>query len=315
MCTHSFKCRFCAQCDGFGCTGELPGMGGFSNNINFQLNCAAWDNLDTNGPFALPDAPLPSVRLAPITGAVENIGYTTEQSFYFDMIEAADKAGVKLSIGDGYPDIKLQSGIRAVQKRQLTNPMAQAAVFIKPYPNERIFERLEWSYSVAEIIGIDIDSYNILTMRRLVQLEKKTAAKLIELKHRVHIPFALKGIFTAQDVDLVKQVKPDIVVISNHGGRVENRIGSTAEFLAEYGVVLKNQCKELWVDGGIRKLRDIQAAGAWGVAQVMVGRPFITALCSAGTKGVERAVKNLYSPHEGSQTLPLSADSAAFLTV
>ena len=193
--------------------------------------------------------------------------------------------------------------------------MAQAAVFIKPYPNERIFERLEWSYSVAEIIGIDIDSYNILTMRRLVQLEKKTAAKLIELKRRVHIPFALKGIFTAQDVDLVKQVKPDIVVISNHGGRVENRIGSTAEFLAEYGVVLKNQCKELWVDGGIRKLRDIQAAGAWGVAQVMVGRPFITALCSAGAKGVESAVKSLYSPHEGSQTLPLSADSAAFLTV
>lgn len=315
MCTHSFKCRFCAQCDGFGCTGELPGMGGFSNNINFQLNCAAWDNLDINGPFSLPDAPLPSVRLAPITGAVENIGYKSEESFYFDMIEAADKAGVKLSIGDGYPDIKLQSGIRAVQKRQLTNPMARSAVFIKPYPNERIFERLEWSYSVAEIIGIDIDSYNILTMRRLVQLEKKTAAQLIELKRKFHIPFALKGIFTAQDVDLVKQVKPDIVVISNHGGRVENRTGSTAEFLAEYGSVLKTHCKELWVDGGIRKLRDIQAASAWGAAQVMVGRPFISALCSAGAKGVENALKNLYSPQESTQALSLKADSAAFFSV
>ena len=36
---NNFKCHFCPSCDGYGCIGELPGMGGFNENINFQKNC------------------------------------------------------------------------------------------------------------------------------------------------------------------------------------------------------------------------------------------------------------------------------------
>lgn len=285
MNAHTSKCHFCTVCDGNGCIGELPGMGGIRDNINFQLNCSAWNKL-AFPPHYSPDAPLPAIRLAPITGAVENVGYETEESFYFDIIEAVAEAGIKLSIGDGCPDIKLQSGIRAVQKRQLSQPKTKAAVFIKPYENERILQRLEWSVSVAEIIGIDIDAYNIVTMRNLVKLEKKTASHLIELKKNLHIPFAIKGIFNKEDVDLVCEVKPDIVVVSNHGGRVENRIGSTADFLVEYGSVLRKNCAQLWVDGGIRTLRDLKIASAYGADEVLIGRPFITALCTGGKEKV-----------------------------
>lgn len=49
MNAHTSKCRFCATCDGFGCTGELPGMGGFGGNINFRLNCAAWKTFELPG--------------------------------------------------------------------------------------------------------------------------------------------------------------------------------------------------------------------------------------------------------------------------
>ncbi|MGP1601049.1 alpha-hydroxy-acid oxidizing protein [Treponema sp.] len=290
------KCHFCPKCDGFGCVNELPGMGGFGNNINFQLNCAAWDTIPVNKALSFD---IPSIRLAPITGAVENVGYEDEELFYADMINAADEAGVKLAIGDGCPDIKLQSGIRAVEKRKTVNPSASAAVFIKPYPNERILERFEWSRSVTEIIGVDIDSYNILTMRRLVQLEKKTAEQLAELKKKAGVPFALKGVFNAEEVDLVKKLKPDIVVVSNHGGRVENRIGSTAEFLAEYGAVLRAHCARLWVDGGIRTHRDILAAGSLGACEVMIGRPFISALCAFGAAGVKETAEKLRNEHSG----------------
>ncbi|WP_428770206.1 alpha-hydroxy-acid oxidizing protein [Treponema sp. HNW] len=297
MNAHTLKCHFCPKCDGFGCINELPGMGGFGNNINFQLNCAAWAAIPVKkaGSLDMPSEAyhIPAIRLAPITGAVENVGYKDEESFYIDIIHAADEAGVKLAIGDGCPDIKLLSGIKAVEKRKTVNPRAAAAVFIKPYPNERILERFEWSRPVAEIIGVDIDSYNILTMRRLVQLEKKSAEQLAELKKKAGIPFAVKGVFNAEEVDMVKKLKPDIVVISNHGGRVENRTGSTAEFLAEYGSVLKANCAELWVDGGIRTHRDILAAGSLGVCEVMIGRPFISALCASGAVGVKEAAKKL----------------------
>ncbi len=281
----NFKCHFCNECIGLGCVAELPGMGGIRENINFQLNCAAWDGIQLES-FTLKEkekAELPSVRLAPITGGMENVGYFSEEQFYYDLIRAVHKSGYSLSLGDGCPDIKLQTGIKAVLKEQEENPSLRSAVFIKPYSNEKIYERIDWSRPVANIIGVDIDSYNIVTMRNLVKLEKKTPAQLKEVMKYAGHPFAVKGVFTKEDVEMVKELKPDIIVVSNHGGRVENRTGSTAEFLAEYGKELKNCCDKLWVDGGIRKYRDLQIAGLLGADEVMIGRPFITALCKGAS--------------------------------
>jgi isopentenyl diphosphate isomerase/L-lactate dehydrogenase-like FMN-dependent dehydrogenase len=130
-------------------------------------------------------------------------------------------------------------------------------------------------------------------MRNLVQLERKTPAQISELKKHAKLPFAIKGVFTKEDVELVREVKPEIVVISNHGGRVENRIGSTAMFLKEYGQEIRNHCGELWVDGGLRSKKDLKTASYFGVSEVMLGRPFITALCRGGEAEVKKMMEHL----------------------
>ena len=315
------KCHFCTECDGTGCIGEMPGMGGFSQNVNFIRNCADWavveeeiKNLGNKEYTKLLSASIPEVRLAPITGGIENVGYSTEKGFYKDIIAAVYKAGCKLSIGDGCPDIKLLSGIEAVKSLWTSEASAgagfsgtwadsaalpKAAVFIKPYPQARIFERVEWSAPVAEYIGVDIDSYSILTMRNLVKLEKKTASQLKEIKKsaaKKGIPFAVKGVFTREDVELMQEVRPDVIAISNHGGRVENRAGSSAVFMAENASTLRKYCGQLWVDGGIRKYRDLQTAAYFGISQVMIGRPFISALCRGGSAEVRIAYEKLINP-------------------
>ena len=291
---NNFKCHFCPSCDGYGCIGELPGMGGFNENINFQKNCEGWNeiaNLLIEQGVDFSDEvknPLPIRRLGPMTGGVENVGYSSEKQFYLDLINFSLKENLELSIGDGCPDEKLKYGIEAV-KNQIVKEGAtfkKAAVFIKPYPNSKIFERMEWASEIAEYIGVDIDSYNIVTMRNLVQLEKKTASQLQELKKSTHLPFVVKGIFTSQDIELVKELKPDVAFVSNHGGRVENRIGSTAEFLYGHSKELKNYCGEIWVDGGIRTKQDEQVARFLGASQILLGRPVISALCEGN---------NLYS--------------------
>ena len=289
MAENNFKCNFCKTCNGKGCIAQLPGMGGVKNNQNFILNCSDWEIVRNKNIKKIqkflglpPEFRIPSISIAPMTGAVENIGFGRETDFYDQIIQAMHEVGVGLCIGDGYPDEKLKFGIEALKKIKAESPDSQTSVFIKPYANKKIFERFDWAKDCVKIAGIDIDSYNIVTMRNLVKLEKKSAAQLLEIKKNIKIPFAIKGIFTKDDIKLVKEVMPDIAYISNHGGRVETRNGSTAEFLAKYGSEIKKYCGELWIDGGIRSPRDVATAMALGANCVLVGRPFATALCHGG---------------------------------
>ena len=40
-----YKCHFCAACEGKGCVGEMPGMGGAFNSANLIENVAGWKKL------------------------------------------------------------------------------------------------------------------------------------------------------------------------------------------------------------------------------------------------------------------------------
>jgi len=278
--TYDLKCHRCPVCDGYGCPGNMPGLGGVFENQNFQLNCEAWEKLrkqaEKQGKILdLKNISIKSsqLRCGPVTGAVENVGYEHEEDFYLPYLKAASDAGFGLCVGDGCPDEKLQFGFEAVKKIG-----KKAAFFLKPYPDEKLSQRVKIVNQCAEYIGIDIDSYNIVTMRNLVNLERKNTEQLEKFRQQFDVPFVIKGVFTADDLDLVREVHPDVVYISNHGGRVETRIGSTADFLAEYAVELKKYCKQIWVDGGIRSKTDVQTAIFYGADQVIMARPLIRAV-------------------------------------
>lgn len=301
-----FKCKFCRFCNGEACKGELPGMGGVFNNENFIANCNDWDTLFNE--FSTPvqkeitniTITQDDIGLAPVTGAVENIGFNNESDFYPLYIGGGLKIGLTTCVGDGYPDEKLKLGVKAVKDFCFINKtsepknkkIADVAYFLKPYPKEKLLNRCDYLYN-ATIIGCDIDAYNIITMRNKVHLSKLTAADLKDLHEYTKLPLAIKGIFTNEDIELCKEVAPDIIVISNHGGRVETRHESSARFLQKYGGILKRYCNDLWVDGGIRKKRDIQVAKYLGAKKVLIGRPFVTAICKNGASGVELLLKVL----------------------
>ena len=75
------KCNHCPICNGRGCIGELPGLGGVFENKNFQLNCDGWNELrkqaEQNGTLKnleqIQISPK-NLRCGPVTGAEENIG-------------------------------------------------------------------------------------------------------------------------------------------------------------------------------------------------------------------------------------------------
>lgn len=286
MAENQFKCHFCKTCLGRGCIGQMPGMGGVNQSRNFILNCDGWDKLPVEeGDKVLPE----NLGIGPVTGAIQNIGYANEEDFYLPYFTAAKNKGITVCVGDGAPDEKLMLGLKAVQTLGI-----KAHFFLKPYPNPKLMERIDWIKNDACAIGIDIDAYNIVSMRNQAKLERKTLAQLKEFRDYSKLPLMLKGVFTKEDIELCKIVKPEVIVVSNHGGRVETAEGSSAEFLVQHGKELKGYCQELWVDGGIRKARDVLAAKKAGAAKALAARPFIAGLCKAGIPGMEASISQLF---------------------
>lgn len=58
----------------------------------------------------------------------------------------------------------------------------------------------------AYSIGMDIDAYNIVTMRNQVHLERKTVRKLKDFRKKSTLPLSIKGVFTKADVELCAEV-------------------------------------------------------------------------------------------------------------
>ena len=280
------------MCDGKACKGELPGMGGVQESIIFIENVNAWkrffEKLNIEAKCSEKAIKPCRIRLAPMAGGIQNVGWKDEKDFYFSMLSAAFYANLPLSIGDGFPDEKLHFAILALQSLK-----EKAAIFLKPYPQENLLKRVEFVAPYAQIIGVDVDAYNIVTMRNQVSLEKKTFQELNELRRKSGLPLAIKGIFSDEDIELVKKTKPEIAIVSNHGGRIDRPIISSADFLSSHINELSRYAKEVWVDGGIRHKKDLITASALGAKEVLIGRPIISRLIAGGKESVKTFVDNL----------------------
>lgn len=286
----SNACSGCDICDGHGCQGQIPGMGGLGSGSTFMNNFNSWQQIQLSS-SELNNALLPKIGVAPMTGVYENMGNpATEPEFHKMIVAGAKKAGILSTIGDGTPDFKLQSGAQALRDNHV-----KGAVFFKPYPNNLLFERYEWVADVADICGLDIDSYKIVTMAGKALLEKKTAQALLELKSHIRQPFVVKGVSSEEDVILMEEVRPDIVVVSNHGGRVSDGQEGIAFSLQRYADRLRKCCGEIWVDGGIRSYQHLQKAGFLGASRVLIGRPFIQGTIVFKEEGIGEVIAECFS--------------------
>ncbi len=107
------------------------------------------------------------------------------------------------------------------------------------------------------------------------------------------IPVVPKGILRADDASLAASLGAAAISVSNHGARNLDTVPATADVVA--GV--KDAVGELpvLVDGGIRRGTDVVKALALGASAVLIGRPYIWGLASAGAAGVQRVVEILHT--------------------
>jgi isopentenyl diphosphate isomerase/L-lactate dehydrogenase-like FMN-dependent dehydrogenase len=102
----------------------------------------------------------------------------------------------------------------------------------------------------------------------------------------------LKGVLTAEDATLAVEHGAAGVVVSNHGGRQLDCAVATADALPEIVDAVAGRATVL-VDGGIRRGGDVAIALALGADAVLVGRPALWGLATAGEAGAARVIELL----------------------
>jgi 4-hydroxymandelate oxidase len=109
------------------------------------------------------------------------------------------------------------------------------------------------------------------------------------LRDTVKVKLVLKGILAFEDAKLAADAGIDAIVVSNHGGRVEDGVSATIDVLPEIVGAVGGRMPIL-VDSGFRRGSDIVKALAMGAQAVCIGRPYLWGLGAFGQPGVERVL-------------------------
>ena len=119
-----------------------------------------------------------------------------------------------------------------------------------------------------------------------------TWADVAWLKNQTDLPIILKGIVHPKDALLAIEHGIKGLIISNHGGRVLDTCIPPLKALQMIRKVVPSDFPLLY-DGGIRRGSDVFKAIALGASAVLIGRPYIYGLASAGALGVAHVIRIL----------------------
>jgi 4-hydroxymandelate oxidase len=108
------------------------------------------------------------------------------------------------------------------------------------------------------------------------------------LRDTVKTKLVLKGILAHEDAKLASEAGFDAIIVSNHGGRVEDGVSATIDVLPD--IVAAAGRMPVLIDSGFRRGSDIVKALAIGANAVCIGRPYLWGLGAFGQPGVERVL-------------------------
>jgi len=140
----------------------------------------------------------------------------------------------------------------------------------------------------------DLAKRHVTAGRRRVQgrdfqmaLDWKTVERM---KSKFKIPFAIKGIGTAEDAKIALDHGVEIIYVSNHGGRQLDHGRGSTDVLPEVVEAVAGRATII-VDGGFYRGTDIVKAIALGANLVGLGRMQCYGLAAAGQAGIVRMLE------------------------
>ena len=289
-------CTACPVCNGRACGAQVPGPGAKGSGDVAIRNFEAWQkirvNMNTIAENNTPDTSFSFFGLnmkypvfAGPVGAVNlHYGDKLNDITYNDiLVSAAAQAGIAAFTGDGTNAEVMKAATKAVQKAG-----GIGIPTVKPWDINTLEEKFALvKASGCFAVAMDVDAAGLPFLQGLTPpAGSKTVTELREIIKESGKPFIIKGIMTVQGALDAKEAGASAIVVSNHGGRVQDQTPSTAEVLEEIADAVGSDLMIL-VDGGIRSGADVLKALALGADAVLIARPYVTAVYGGGEEGVK----------------------------
>ena len=275
-------CKACPVCNGMACRTQVPGPGGKGTAATMLRNYQKWQELCINMDTICENAPIDTT-------------FTLFGRKFAAPIFAAPVGAMKLHYGDKYDDLTYND--------LLVSSCAQAGIAasgglgvptVKPWNMETVFAKLDAVRRADPMaVAMDIDAAGLPFLKGLTPpAGSKTVEELRQIIDYAQKPFIIKGIMTVRGALKALEAGASGIVVSNHGGRVQDQCPSTAEVLPAIADAVGGKLTIL-VDGGLRNGTDIFKALALGADGVLIGRPFVTMVYGGGAEGPGVLVKKL----------------------
>ena len=305
-------CKACPVCDGRACRNTVPGPGAKGVGDVAIRNYSAWQNvrvnMDTICESGEPDTTLEmfghSYRIPVFAGPVGamQLHYGTKYTDleYNDiLVPACHDAGILAFTGDGTNPAVMEGACKAVKANA-----GFGIPTVKPWDAGTIAEKMALVRATgAFAVAMDIDAAGLPFLKNLnPPAGSKTVEELRGIIADAKVPFIIKGVMTAHGAQKAVEAGASAIVISNHGGRVQGGVPSTAEVLPAIAEAVKGKITIL-VDGGIRSGVDVFRAIALGADGVLIGRPMLTMIYGGGEEGFKVYMNKLVGELKSTMTM------------
>ena len=296
------SCKACPVCNGRACGNIMPGPGAKGTGTVAVRNYEAWQNVFLNMDTICDNRPV-------------DTSFRFFGEIYALPVFAGPVGAVNLHYGDKYNDLEynnilipacIQAGIAAFTGDG-TNPEVFAAASaaigaaggrgiptVKPWDRDTLYAKLDAAKAAgAKLFAMDIDAAGLPFLKGLTPpAGSKTVEELREIIAYINVPFILKGVMTVRGAQKALEAGAAGIVVSNHGGRVQDGVPATAAVLPAIADAVKGQMTVL-VDGGIRSGVGVCKALALGDDGYILARPDVTAVYGGGAEGVKVLTQKL----------------------
>lgn len=296
-------CKACYVCNGKACGNKVPGPGAKGSGTGAVENFDAWKkikvNMDTISDVKAADTSLElfgknfviPVFAGPVGAVNMHYGDCYDDSAYNDiLVKGCADAGIAAFTGDGMNEKVMHYACDAIKKNG-----GIGVPTVKPWGKNIVDEKMALvKESGAFAVAMDIDAAGLPFLKNCnPPAGSKSVAELAEIVDGLDVPFIVKGVISVKGALKAKEAGAAAIVVSNHGGRVQDQCPATADVLMDIANALKGSGVKILVDGGIRDGVTVFKALAMGADAVIIARPFVTAVYGGEEEGIRCLVEKL----------------------